>query len=231
MSMGQAEEENHWPAYVDALTTMTMMLIFVMTILAVAIFGLSQNVSRSMVEKIAKAVKVENIDHNETTDNLAARVMAQIESQASAPTMVAKVELPVMERSVMEGLEPGHKLTSNQLPARDAAIEQAVLQQTTAFITVAFQKRATGIDPDTTDKIKTAMAEGERMKGSIEIKAYAEKVGPVSDSRRIAFYRLLNLRTQLIAMGVAPDRIRAKIEDSTDKETGDMVRIDLARAG
>ena len=91
MSNGQAEEENHWPAYVDALTTMTMMLIFVMTILAVAIFGLSQNVSRSMVEKIAKAVNVENIDHNESTDNLAARVMAQIESHANAPTMVAKI--------------------------------------------------------------------------------------------------------------------------------------------
>jgi Na+-transporting methylmalonyl-CoA/oxaloacetate decarboxylase gamma subunit len=226
MSMGQAEEENHWPGYVDALTTMTMMLIFVMTILAVAIFGLSQNVSRSMVEKIAKAVKIENIDHNETTDRLAERVMAQIESQAGGNTMVAKADPPAID-----GTQAGQNFMSSQPAATNAPIEQAVVQKSTAFITVSFQKRATGIDPQTNEKIKSAMAEGEHMKGSIELKAYAEKVGPVSDSRRIAFYRLLNVRTQLIAMGIPPDRIKAKIEDSLDKDTGDLVRIDLAHAG
>ncbi|MGL4636396.1 MAG: hypothetical protein ACRCWF_10465 [Beijerinckiaceae bacterium] len=226
MSMGQAEEENHWPGYVDALTTMTMMLIFVMTILAVAIFGLSQNVSRSMVEKIAKAVKVENIDQNESTDQLAARVMAQIETQAAAPTMIAKAEPPAETSPEAE-----HRLASSLPAARDPESEKPVIQQSAAFITVAFQKRATGIDSETSDKIKTAMAEGERMKGSIELKAFADKVGPVSDSRRIAFYRLLNLRTQLIAMGVPADRIKARIEDSSNKDAGDMVRIDLAKAG
>jgi len=45
------EVEHHWPGYVDALTTMTMMLIFVMMILAVAIFSMSENVSRSLVRE------------------------------------------------------------------------------------------------------------------------------------------------------------------------------------
>ena len=38
--------ENHWPGYVDALTTMLMVLTFVMMILGIAVFAMSQNVSR-----------------------------------------------------------------------------------------------------------------------------------------------------------------------------------------
>ena len=52
------ESENHWPGYVDALTTMTMMLIFVMMILAVAIFSMSENVSRTLVEQVAKSAGI-----------------------------------------------------------------------------------------------------------------------------------------------------------------------------
>ena len=82
--MQASEEENHWPGYVDALTTMTMMLIFVMTILAVAIFGLSQNVSRSMVEKIAKVANIDDVSSSETTDTLAARVLSRSLKSSSA---------------------------------------------------------------------------------------------------------------------------------------------------
>jgi hypothetical protein len=220
------EEENHWPGYVDALTTMTMMLIFIMTILAVAIFGLSQNVSRGMIEKIAKVVKIDDLDSSESTDHLAARVMAKIESQPS-PTMIA--EAP---RQALPPAEPDveNRLVSSAEAAR-AADAKAAVDMRPALITITFQKRATGIDSETSDKIKAVMAEGGRNRKPVELKAFAEKTGAVSDSRRVAFYRLLNLRTQLIAMGVPAEMIRARIEDAQDSSTGDLVHIDVAAAG
>jgi hypothetical protein len=238
MSVQNSEEENHWPGYVDALTTMTMMLIFVMTILAVAIFGLSQNVSRNMVEKIAKAVNIDDVTSSENTDSLASRVVAKLELQQQA-TMLAKAGTgpdgaggKSLDSSSSEGTgtDAEHRLASGETAARQKPVT-AQVDQSPAFITISFQKRATGLDSETSDKIKAAMADGRRLHENIELKAFAETSGAVSDSRRIAFYRLLNLRSQLIAMGVPPDRIKATIENSAAQDSGDKVRIDLAKSG
>jgi hypothetical protein len=236
MSVHASEEENHWPGYVDALTTMTMMLIFVMTILAVAIFGLSQNVSRNMVEKIAKAVNIDDVSNTENTDDLASRVVAKLELQQRA-TMLAKAGPDGANGNSLDpsssegaGSDAEHRLASGETAARQKPVT-AQVDQSPAFITISFQKRATGLDSETSDKIKAAMADGRRLQENIELKAFAETSGAVSDSRRIAFYRLLNLRSQLIAMGVPADRIKATIENSAAQDSGDKVRIDLAKSG
>ncbi len=72
------EESNQWPGYVDALTTMTMMLIFIMVILAVAIFGLSQNVTRDYVERIASAAEVKLPGKPDDLEKLIAEVRTKV---------------------------------------------------------------------------------------------------------------------------------------------------------
>src|SRR6201996_9320721 len=59
-SISHSEEgENYWPGYVDALTSMVQVLAFVMMMLAMAVFMLSQNVSKKAVEAIAQAVNAD----------------------------------------------------------------------------------------------------------------------------------------------------------------------------
>ena len=43
MSHGSDEGDNYWPGYVDALTSMVQVLAFVMMMLALAVFSLSQS--------------------------------------------------------------------------------------------------------------------------------------------------------------------------------------------
>ncbi|EFO31286.1 conserved hypothetical protein [Roseibium sp. TrichSKD4] len=51
MARRAAEEaENHWPGFVDALSTIVMVVTFLLIILAVAIFVLSQNIAKSYIE-------------------------------------------------------------------------------------------------------------------------------------------------------------------------------------
>jgi hypothetical protein len=227
------EEENHWPGYVDALTTMTMMLIFVMTILAIAIFGMSQNVSRSMVEKIAKVINIDTLTDQESTDDLASRVVARLETQqrenqtAAAPPPPEKAAI---QAESIRPMAPDHVFASADRSVSKPAVPALVFQQS-AFITIAFEKRATGIDAETNDRIKVAMEAGGWLSQSIELKAFVDRSGSISDARRVAFYRLLNLRGRLIAMGIAADRIKARIEDAIGNEGPDIVRIDLAKTG
>ena len=53
MSHGSDDSDNYWPGYVDALTSMVQVLAFVMMMLAMAVFVLSQSVSKKAVEAIA----------------------------------------------------------------------------------------------------------------------------------------------------------------------------------
>src|SRR6476469_1426238 len=53
------EEENYWPGYVDALTTMTMVLTFIMMVLGVVVFMMSQNISRHILQGIAEAARID----------------------------------------------------------------------------------------------------------------------------------------------------------------------------
>ena len=67
-------EENYWPGYVDALTTMTMVLTFVMMVLGVMVFVLSQDATDSKLGAIARALKMEteNVGSMSEADIIAA---------------------------------------------------------------------------------------------------------------------------------------------------------------
>jgi hypothetical protein len=95
--------ENHWPGYVDALTTMLMVLTFVMMILGIALFAMSQNVSRVLVETIARAANVEPKGEPETVPELMERILDTLRHQPSRPPVAG------LERSLTE-----------QGPAREA---------------------------------------------------------------------------------------------------------------
>src|ERR1700761_8411386 len=92
-SMSHSEEgENYWPGYVDALTSMVQVLAFVMMMLAMAVFVLSQSVSKKAVEAIAKAVNAE-VKPNADVKQLTEAVVAQIDRlQKSAPASNAPTE-------------------------------------------------------------------------------------------------------------------------------------------
>lgn len=101
--------ENHWPGYVDALTTMLMVLTFVMMILGIAVFAMSQNVSRVLVEAIARAAQVELKGEAETVPELTDRILDTLKRQPPRPP-VAGLERSMSEqgpaREAGTGLDP-----------------------------------------------------------------------------------------------------------------------------
>ena len=58
MSHGSDDSENYWPGYVDALTSMVQVLAFVMMMLAMAVFVLSQSVAKHAVERPGPGIAI-----------------------------------------------------------------------------------------------------------------------------------------------------------------------------
>jgi Na+-transporting methylmalonyl-CoA/oxaloacetate decarboxylase gamma subunit len=228
------EDENHWPGYVDALTTMTMMLVFVMMVLAVAIYGLSENVSRALVEKIAKAAGIQVETEGATTDEIARRVAVAIEQKTDGrfeaqahvkperPAQqdgTARLDAPVQGEEKV--IDAGKGLATN-IPASLIQTNRAP-----SLLTLKFQSRATAVDDLAANEIKSFVAAsglGER--AFFEIRGIARtESGAASDARRVAFYRAMAVRSRLIAIGVKPERIALNVVDRQGDEAGERVEV------
>jgi Na+-transporting methylmalonyl-CoA/oxaloacetate decarboxylase gamma subunit len=235
------EDENHWPGYVDALTTMTMMLIFVMMILAVALFGMSENVSRSIVEKIAQSAGVQVDTDGVDTTEIARRVAVAIEAQregrheaqaALRPNRPAQEqgsrELTAQVEGVEKVVDAGKGLKTD-IPASLVNTNRAP-----SLLTLKFQPRATAVDELATEEIKTFVntRAGSENGPYYELRAFARTDGgTVSDSRRVAYYRAMAVRSRLIGAGVMANRITLSVLDHQGAEGADRVEIGLKGAG
>ena len=102
------EEINYWPGFVDALSTMTMMLIFLMMILSLVVVSISQTTSKSQIMAIAKAAKVDSSGAPMSIDKLTAQILEALSRKSDPPN----TNLPVPEtkpQQETETMDSGNK--------------------------------------------------------------------------------------------------------------------------
>lgn len=216
MANASEENENHWPGYVDALTTMTMMLIFVMMILSIAMFSMSESVSRGLVEKIATSAGVTVSSPDLSTEDLAREIAEKVEERKT----VAKAEqsLPGEERRV--------ESSANAIMQKSG--EPVHADRSPALLTLGFKPRAIALDDTSMAEVKDFLESSGHLASGVrfELKAYSSaQAGGISDSRRIAYYRAMMIRARLISLGVQPQRITVLVEDRPVAGQADMVQV------
>lgn len=285
---GSGEEDNYWPGYVDALTSMTMVLTFIMMILGVVIFSMSQNVSKILVKQIAEAAKID-ISGTGSLEKIRDQVIQTLKKQRETEAEIKDGELASQfplrgeaqsRPSPSERMNGSVKLpsppqaneaskgnlagtTSGQAPlsgkndelnlspppspvnedpnktVEDRRVETAtnndLANQSSgtavsgegAIITVTFQKRVIQLDEKATGEFRTITASSAPMKAAkrVEIKGYADvSVMGVTEARRIAYYRAMLIRKQLMTLGFSPEMMNVRIEDSGAAD-GEIVRV------
>ena len=225
-------EENYWPGYVDALTTMTMVLTFIMLVLGLAVFSLSQNVSKGMLESIANAMKLtDDMPKDMSSDDITRMVIERIEKQDEA-MLAAKAEAsrlaavrPDEARQMPAGRatesgDPGSAVMERRIesvaaaPTAPAASVTTVLKQQ-AQLRLVYKPRATGLDEAARAAIAEALVSDSALQTAktVEIIAGVDAGNmAVSDANRIAYYRALILRGQLMAAGIAAERIKVRVD-------------------
>lgn len=231
----EGEDENYWPGFVDALTTMVMVLTFIMMILGITVFSLSQNVSKALLADIAKATNVDAAA-TDLSEDIVKRIVAAVTAQRKdvdgqlRKARAIEAEKTVDERSQREALLvlPGDKHQSaapadlKPLPAGAAAGANDLA------LTIVFQPKAAAFD-DGVRRELTAFAAKAR-DGEFVIRAYAvESDGTISEARRLAYYRAMLVRQDLIKAGLRPAQVLAQIDDSADPANRSLVRIFAVR--
>jgi hypothetical protein len=218
-------DENYWPGYVDALTTMTMVLTFIMLVLGLAVFSLSQNVSKGMLESIASAMKItdempKDLSPEEIAERVVARVAERDEEMRIARAEVEKLALARAEAPPPPPAAEGasqieRRIDSAAAPPSPEQGSASLAARQAGQIRLVYKPRATGLDDGSREAVGRALADDGALRTAQRIDVVAgvdPKNLAVSDANRTAYYRALILRGQLLTAGIAPERIRLRID-------------------
>ena len=228
MSHGSDDSDNYWPGYVDALTSMVQVLAFVMMMLAMAVFVLSQSVSKKAVEAIAAAVNAE-VKPNSDIKQLTQAVIQKLDSlRGSAPADPAKPERPPAESQPSDE----QKIAASRVAARAQPRTTPIEPKPDApRLAIEFDGGSYRLDEPHARSIAGFVGENaaaEKSK-SIIVNAYAfTGEGAISEARRLAYYRAMMARKQLIDAKVRPENIKINVNDVTDRAKAQTVEMIVA---
>jgi hypothetical protein len=224
MSHGSDDSDNYWPGYVDALTSMVQVLAFVMMMLAMAVFVLSQSVTKKAVEAIAAAVNAEvkpNSDVKQLTQAVLDKLDVLRKSTSAEP---AKPQAPA---------EPDEqKIAASRVAARAQPRTAPIEPKPDApRLSVEFDGGSYRLDEPRTRQIAGFVdANGAADKSRpIIVNAYAfTGEGAISEARRLAYYRAMMARKQLIDAKVRPENIKINVNDVADRDKAQTVELIVA---
>lgn len=227
----EGEDENYWPGFVDALTTMVMVLTFIMMLLGLTVFSLSQNVSKILIADIAKSANVKT-EPTESYKDVANRIVEMIAAQnkeIEGQQRKAKAEdaqRQLEERSQREAhlVLPGDQKIS-LAPAEMKPLQAgAVAAATDIALTIVFQPNAALFDEGVRRELVSFASQARD--GDFVIRAFAvENGGTITEARRLAYYRAMMVRQEFVKSGLRPNQLTVHIDDSGDSANRSLVRI------
>jgi hypothetical protein len=235
MSHGSDDSDNYWPGYVDALTSMVQVLAFVMMMLAMAVFVLSQSVAKHAVEAIAKVVNAE-VNPTDDVKKMTQAVMEKVRQlqSANSASEPRKPEKSVdSSASAAAASIDSEKLVGARVSNARSRQEPARIQVSpeSPRLSLGFEERSFKVQQDAAQSIARLVDDNKVLERGqvIMITAYAYSGdGALSEARRLAYYRAMMARKQLVDSRVRPDSIRVNVNDTADREKGLTVEMIIA---
>ena len=238
-------ELNHWPAFVDVLTTVIMVVTFLLVIMSAAVMTLSQRAMEHFKQQLLSQEKQKH-DKDKSADMAEAKAAAGSPGQqlnriqspdAETGTTIAELGSILRSETVVNGkdsLTIRTRETPDTLKLKVKTVEDAEkskgveVKTSDVLMRVDFEATAVTYDPDNTGQVlaflKTRMKPGMKY----EIWSFAPQNSSVSEAQRMAFYRAAMTRNILIKAGIQPADIltQIRVTDASSKD-GHNVRVVL----
>ncbi len=277
MARREAEAENHWPGFVDVLSTIVMVVTFLLIILGIVIFVISKNISTELekaaqeVEAAQEALALAQDKADEMKEKAEAQNEAQAQNQAQAQAQAqnqaqaknedqAEAEAEAQQSSASSSKsaavfrsQMSEELTQNdEIESEDKLTVRTRQTKNTKQIVISTNERETDprklkvtsskaalsllfkggvkISADATNEIQTYLKSNTEIDKTkkYEIRAFFNTTtGSISEAKRLAYYRALATRNQLLTLGVEAKKIGIKVAASGRGEDAGKVNIYL----
>jgi uncharacterized protein YbjQ (UPF0145 family) len=201
-----------WPGYVDAVTNLVLNLLFVLTIMIVAVLMFAMALSRTQTETVNKAVQ-------ETRESTEVTIQQKDEELQTLQQEIAKLKANAIVKNDLSSQQKT-AVVGKPSTAQDKNLNK--LMQQGGGTLVVFDSDAIAIkDQDLPDLEKLLMPSVNH--GSVSLVIKSPK--GFSEAKRLAFYRVMSVRSLLIKMGLKQNNIDVRIQEGDSSADNTKVLV------
>lgn len=212
-----------WPGYVDAVTNLVLNLLFLLTIMTVAVFMFALELGRAsqggsgntpVAARKKDGVSADKAKPDLARENMELKREIQRLNLALAERVAPRVQLnqPGLAARSVDGTSP--------LKTPLVGLDKAVAGD--PEVVVRFKDEAVALAPAELDRLRESLkgiAAGGRSTISVDVPA------GFSESKRMAFYRAMAVRNLLIEMKVPKENISVSVREVKANANASLVRV------
>jgi hypothetical protein len=211
-----------WPGYVDAVTNLVLNLLFVLTIMIIAVFMFAIALSRHTNEKPAPSAQQQTVENAESIDPTSSTnevIKAKDEQIESLTKTLAALK---QEAQIKNSATTPQKVATAKTPIKSP--EKSLQNATDAggLVIISFTQDAVSINSTETESVRNALS-GIVKSGGARIEVSTPK--DFSEAKRLAFYRAMSVRNQLIALKVPVENIEVSVREGTNSSDNSKVMV------
>lgn len=225
MSMRHSDSDGSdifWPGYVDAVTNLVLSLLFLLTIMIVAVFMFALELGRASLGGPAKPVASAGKDAKPvaraTTDPVKENIELKLEIQRLNMQLAQRASQNVQPAQA-GGPAKTVEATSG-LPKPQHGLDKALA--TDFEIVVRFADEAVALTPTEQDRLRETL---QPVIASGKTNIYVEVPAGFSEAKRMGFYRAMAVRNLLIEMKMPKDRIDVSVREGKKGANASLVRV------
>lgn len=205
-----------WPGYVDATTNLILNLLFLLTILIVAVFMFALELGRAVGPQDANAdgTALEEVISEEAGPG---KEIAQLKSE------VERLKLLLAEKNVQSPSVAGESKSTegtSVVTQPQKGLDQAIAND--FEVMVRFKDEAVSFKPEEREKLLKEL-EAVAAKGKVQI--YVAVPAGFSEAKRMGFYRALAVRNLLIDLKVPTDNIDVSVVEGETAGNASVVKV------
>jgi len=209
-----------WPGYVDAVTNLVLNLLFLLTIMTVAVFMFALELGRASLGGTGKT-PVATRKADATTD-------PKLSADALKENAALKREIQLLNLKLAKMVPPGVKAgapvetvsATAGVPMPKKGLDITLV--TDAEVIVRFTDEAVSLTPaehgQLREALKTIVAKG-------KTRILVEVPTGFTEARRMGFYRAMAIRNLLIEMKMPQDRIDVSVREGKNNANASLVRV------
>ncbi|MCI1271326.1 MAG: hypothetical protein LKG22_06750 [Sphingobium sp.] len=235
-------EVNHWPAFVDVLTTVIMVVTFLLVIMSAAVMVLSQRAMEQFKKAYAAQHQSELSDGKAISEKAGGAPGQQLNPirsprDADTGTSIAELGSILKSETIVDGtdkLSIRTRATPDTMKLKVKALENAddtkgvEVKTADMLLRVDFEPMAVRYSDDNEKAVVAFLKPRVKPGMKYEIWALTPQDNSISEAQRIGFYRAAMTRNILIRAGISPANIstQVRVTDPGSKD-GHNVRVVL----
>ncbi|WP_293778287.1 hypothetical protein [uncultured Oxalicibacterium sp.] len=246
--MEGGKEQNFWPGFVDALSNVVLVMIFVVVVFVVTLFYYSQKLTQFRAVKFIERQEQQKQDVTPPTSNpaLTGQKKAELGNQPPSGENSAQAkeiaDLKAQVASLKMQLAANTQTISGSMRSAEGAPSKAIqvekdkpaqvvdvlpgiaLDAQADAITLQFDRDGVELGSEATKKLDANIRRwADRIKSGQGKVVVTGVIGTVSytEGRRRAYYRAMAVRNYLIDVGVSPSSVVSRVVPGAESTNGD----------